>query len=427
MSVQGYRKGLTDLACKAARPADKDQKLWDSGGLHLFVTKKGFKSWRLKYRFSGKEKLLTIGPYPDISLSAARDVRDDAKRALRNGTDPINARRMQQEADATEAANSFEAVARRWHEGWKPLWKVKHAANVLSGLEKDIFPKIGSTPVKQVTSRALLTALEAVQERGAVDRARRLRQQISDVFAFAIAADLAETDPSVPLAKALKPVRHGNYRAVTKIADARALIRASEAAPGHPLTKLAARLMALTAVRSGPLRTAERSEFIGFDTDTPEWRIPAHKMKLREHQARQGDAYDFTVPLAPAAVEIVRLAMQFNSGELLFPGSRNPRKPMSDNTLSIMYRRLPDFAGRHVPHGWRSTFATIMNEQAALEGRADDRWIIDKMLAHEDKGTEAIYNRGIFMSRRRAIAEAWANLLLDGLPPSSSLLDIRRH
>jgi integrase len=185
--------------------------------------------------------------------------------------------------------------------------------------------------------------------------------------------------------------------------------------------------MALTAMRWGPLRAAERHEFIGLDTDAPEWRIPAHKMKLREHQARQGGAYDFTVPLAPAAVEIVQLAMKFTSGGLLFPSSRGSRKPMSDSTLSRMYSRLPGFAGRHVPHGWRSTFATIMNERAALEGRADDRWIIDKMLAHADKGTEAIYNRGIFMERRRAIAEAWAELLLEGLPASASLIDIKRH
>jgi integrase len=415
------------LTCKTAKPAGKDQKLWDSGGLHLFVSRKGSKSWRLKYRFAGKEKLLTIGSYPEISLSAARDSRDDAKKLLRAGIDPTDARRKQRDAAASEAASTFESVARQWHEGRKPLWKPKHATNVLKGLEKDIFPKVGTTPIRQVTSRSLLEALEAVQNRGAVDRARRLRQQISDVFSFAIAADLADADPAAPLAKALKPVRHGNYRAITKIEDVRALLLASEAAPGHPLTKLAARLMALTAMRSGPLRAAERHEFIGLDSDTPEWRIPAHKMKLREHQARQGDAYDFTVPLAPAAVEIVQLAMQFTSGGLLFPSSRNPRKPMSDSTLSRMYGRLTGFAGRHVPHGWRSTFATIMNERAALEGRADDRWIIDKMLAHADKGVEAIYNRGVFMERRRAIAEAWAELLLNGLPRSSSLLNIPRH
>jgi integrase len=427
VSVQGYRKGLTDLACKTAKPAEKDRKLWDSGGLHLFVTKRGSKTWRLKYRFDGKEKLLTIGSYPDTSLLSARDARDDAKRLLRTGVDPSAARRQQRHSEESEAANTFETVARQWHDGWKSLWKPKHADNVLRGLEKDIFPKLGAVPIRQVTSRSLLKALEAVQDRGAVDRARRLRQQISDVFAFAIGGELADSDPAAPLAKVLKPVRQGHYHAVTTIEDARALLLASEAAPGHPVTKLAARLMALTAVRSGPLRAAEKHEFTGLDTASPEWRIPAEKMKLREHQVRQGEVYDFIVPLAPAAVEIVRLATQFSSGSLLFPSSRNPRKPMSDSTLSMMYRRLPDFGGRHVPHGWRSTFSTIMNERAAMEGRADERWIIDKMLAHQTKGVEAIYNRGKYMARRRLIANAWAELLLDGLPPSSSLLDILRH
>jgi integrase len=185
--------------------------------------------------------------------------------------------------------------------------------------------------------------------------------------------------------------------------------------------------MALTAVRSGPLRHAEPAEFHGLATSSPTWRIPAAKMKLDVMQKRQ-EAFDFIVPLAPAAVEIVQLAMRLTTGgPYLFPNGRSPLRPMSENALSIAYRRLPAFASRHVPHGWRSTFSTVMNERAEEAGRAGDRAIIDLMLAHKPSGVEATYNRAAFMPRRRELAQAWAELLLEGLPPSSSLLGAPRN
>jgi len=182
-----------------------------------------------------------------------------------------------------------------------------------------------------------------------------------------------------------------------------------------------------TAVRSGSLRHAEWPEFEDLETASPIWRIPPTKMKLDLVQKQQ-EAYEFIVPLAPAAVEIVKLARQFSSNSAyLFPNLRNPRKPMSQNTLSIAYRRLPAFSSRHVPHGWRSTFSTIMNEEAERLRRPGDRAVIDLMLAHKPSGVEAIYSRASFMPRRREIAEAWAVLLLEGLAPSSSLIVGRRH
>lgn len=419
---------LTEAKCRAAKPAAKAYKLADSRGLFLFVSTSGFKGWRWKFRVAGREKTLTLGAYPETSLAEAREARAEAAKAHRAGKDPAQERRQRLAAEAQASSETFEAIARAWHERQKSTWAPRHAAHVLKTLEDEAFPSLGSRPIRSITPRQVLETLRKVEARGAVDRAHRLRQRISAVFVSAIAAELADFDPAASVGKALRPVRIGNYPALTTLEDARALILASESTPGHPLTKLAARLLALTATRSGPLRHAEPHEFEGLDTKAPIWRIPAAKMKLELADKLKGSQFDFIVPLAPASVEIVKIAIEMNrGGPLLFPSWRHAHRPMSDATLSAMYRRLAGWQGRHVPHGWRSTFSTIMNELAEREGRAGDRAIIDLMLAHKPSGVEAVYNRAAFMPRRREIAERWAQLLLEGLPPSSSLLDIRRN
>jgi integrase len=220
-------------------------------------------------------------------------------------------------------------------------------------------------------------------------------------------------------------VRRKHYPALRSIEEARALLLAAEAAPGHLLTKIMSRLLALTAVRSGPLRHAEWPEFEGLTSSSPIWRIPAAKMKL-DIQQKEQEAFEFIVPLAPASVELVQLAQRLSGNSpYLFPNGRNPLKPRSDAVLSVAYRRLPAFASRHVPHGWRTTFSTIMNERA-IELERHDRAVIDLMLAHKPSGIEGIYNRAAYMGRRREIALEWAELLLEGLPPASSLLEGRR-
>jgi len=214
----------------------------------------------------------------------------------------------------------------------------------------------------------------------------------------------------------------GRQPALRSIEEARALLLAAEAEPGRALTKLASRLLAVTAVRSAPLRYAEPHEF-ELDSEAPVWRIPAEKMKLSVEQKRS-EAFEFVVPLSPHAVEIVKLALQFNTGgRYVFPNARSANRPMSENAISVMYRRLPKFAHRHVPHGWRSTFSTIMNERAQELDRPGDRAIIDLMLAHKQSGVEAAYNRAWYKSHRRKIAEEWAELLLGPLPPPSTLLE----
>jgi integrase len=412
---------MNDLQCKNARPRDKAYKISDSHGLYLHVLPTGMRVWRWNFRFEGSAQTMTFGRYPELSLTNARLERAAADKVRRSGVDPREDRQKVKQSHADAEAATFKAVALRWHEQRQDRWSPLHAVNVKAWLERDVFPKIGGTPVSRVTSKMLWPILEAIQNRSA-DRAHRLRRHLSAIFEFAMALDLTDHDPAAKLKGALKPKFNGRQPALRSIEDARALLVAAEKEPGHPLTKLASRLIALTAVRSGSLRHAEPHEF-ELDTEAPIWRIPATKMKLGKTE-KQSEAFDFIVPLAPQAVEVVKLALKLTAGgKYVFPNARFANKPMSENAISTMYRRLPRFSSRHVPHGWRATFSTIMNERAQDSQLAGDRAIIDLMLAHKPSGVEALYNRASYMPRRRQIAEEWAELLVGPLPPAASLLE----
>lgn len=415
---------LTDRACKAASAADKNQKLFDGEGLFLLITPTGFKSWRLKYRFGGKEKQLTFGPYPAISLKEARRLKDEARAELMAARDPadaakkLRARRLGREDDT----GTFKVAALRWLKLQEKGWKPRHHAYVKRSLERDVFPVLGGMQLTAIRPANIRPLIEEVQSRGAVDTAHRLLWRIQAVFDLAIASDEAEMNPAASIQAILQPNTFRKYPAILEIERARAFLQEFERQPGQPATRLASRLLALTAARPGPLRLAQTCEFLDLDGPEPRWRIPAEKMKLDLTQSEQS-AFDFVIPLSRQAVETVKVAIKFAaSRDYLFPSPRFSHRPISDNTLNVAYRRLPSFAGEHVPHGWRSTFSTIMNERAADLERAGDRAVIDLMLAHKPQGTEAHYNRAAYMRQRRALAQEWADLLCEGLPAPSTLL-----
>lgn len=414
---------LTELRCRSAKGKERPYKLADSKGLHLYVTPSGYRSWRWKYRHGGKEKRLVFGPYPEVSLAEARQKREDSARLLRAGTDPALDRRQREAVRALDAENTFEAVALQWHENQRATWTPKHSEKVLASLKTEVFPALGKLPIRTITAPLVLQTLQAVEKRGARERAHRVRQRMSAVFGFAIAAGVAEMDPAAAVQRALKPLIKSRQPALLKLDEARGLLRQAEEAPAHPLTKLASRLLALTAVRSGVLRLAEPSEFHDLEGEDPRWIIPAEKMKL-ELEKKEDRAFDFTVPLARQSADAVLAALRLiGRGPYLFPSVRNAHRPMSENTIGYMYNRLPGIRGRHVPHGWRSTFSTIMNERAVRLERPGDRPIIDLMLAHVQQGIEPIYNRAAYMPRRRQLAQEWADLLMEGLPPAEQLLE----
>jgi integrase len=396
---------------RTAKPRAAGYRLLDGDGLHLFVTPAGMKSWRWRYQRDGREHLVVLGSYPAMGLSDARAKRDARLLDLQRGKDPR----------ARPETTTLESVARLWHASQKPLWKPHHAADVLASLERELFPALGKRPIGEITAPALLAALKPVQQRGAIELGHRLRQRLAAVFAYAAAAGLVDHNPAAGLEAALMPVvRQRRRPAALDLVGAQVVLKAAEATPAHPTTRLALRLLALTAVRPGELRLGAWSEIEDLEGQAPLWRIPAARMK--HARERQAAIADHLVPLARQSVEtLLALRTLTGRGALLFPSWSNPRKAMSENALVYHLQRAGQ-AGQHVPHGWRATFSTIMNERDPR-----DAPIIDLMLAHTPpNAVEAAYNRAQHMDHRRALAQAWANLLLAGLPSPAELLGLRR-
>lgn len=422
---------LTDVQIKKARPADKPYKMTDSGGLFLLVSTTGNRSWRLKYRFGKKEKLLTFGSYPDVSLIKARELREAAKATLRDGRDPAVEKKQAAAARTLATSNTFEACAREWYTLNEPRWGAWHAKNVITSMETDLFPVIGAMPVKDVTEAILLDALRKVERRGAIETAHRLRQRASGVFSFAAAGGLRTGDPAAVVKSLLKPKpKAGKQPALTDLKECTQLIYDMEWERGSPITKLANRLLALTAVRSAVQRSARWAEFEGLDGEEPIWRIPPATMKLAL-KLKDDITYEHIVPLSRQAVDVLD-AMHGMTGHLpfVFPNERHGHRPMSENTVRAMMIRVEHgkYKHRHCPHGWRSAFSSIMNEWRRKEGRPDDREVINLMLAHvvEDK-VEGAYNRAAHMERRRELAQIWADMLVGDLQPAADVLEGLRN
>lgn len=416
---------LTERTCATAKPAEKEQRLFDGHGLYLAILPSGTKTWRLKYRFAGREKKLALGPYPLVSLKQAREARDRARFDIVSGVDPGATRKAARMR--AKVGETFEEIARSWHAQKKHSLSPRYAAHILTRLEANVFGALGRKPIKEVTPLAVLEAIRRIEARGAHTMAHEVRGHVSEVFVWAIASGLADTDPAAMIRKALAaPSGSGRRSALLKINEARKLIAAIDGVNlASTSTKLASRLLALTAVRPGVVRVAERHEFEGLDGKAPLWRIPAAKMKLSK--ARKADsAFDFVVPLSRQAVSTVRTAMKASLHKTwLFPGDRGTT-PISDSTLSQLYLDA-GYRDRHVPHGWRATFSTIMNERAAAAGRESDRAIIDLMLAHMPGGVEAAYNRAAYMPRRRELAQEWADLLMAKSALPDSLIKEKRR
>jgi hypothetical protein len=426
---------LTVVAIRNAKPGDKPYKLADERGLYLFVTPKGTKSWRLKYRFGGKEKALTFGQFPEVSLSEARDRRDAARATLRTDRDPaVEAERERRAAIAAIGA-TFQASALAWHEDERPRWSPRHAIVVMNALTRDVFPDLGKLPIADIDGPAILKALRKIERRGSIETAKRVLGYIAAIFVRAKGEHLVTVNPTADLINALKPTPRGAKQpALTSIRDLLTLQRVVDASTSNPTTKIASRLLAITAVRVGVLRTATWDEFEGIDwadiaSPSPAalWRISAERMKL-EVEDKGDEAFDHDVPLPIAAVDALRALHRLTGrGKLLFPGNLAAREPMSDAALSTLYKRMDGgrYKGRHVPHGWRSAFSTNMNEWAMENGKEGDRLLIDLMLAHRPKGvsgSEFAYMRAKFAARRRALAEVWAAMITEGLSHPDTLL-----
>jgi integrase len=398
---------LTDAAIRRLKPKDRPYKRADSEGLYMLVTATA-KLWRFKYRRGGKERLLTLGSYPDVTLVAAREARDRAKGELAGGRDPGQEKRRRNPV----TAHSFESIAREWHALQAPGWSEIHAAEVLDSLERLIFPEFGADDIDAITAPVVLKALRKIEARPAVEVAKRVRQRVSAVFVFAIATGRGENDPAAIVRGAMAPVIRKSQPALTELDAARAMLRKIEGIPARPLTRLAMRWQALTVVRPSEARSPRWPEVTG-----PIWKVPAERMKMkREHW----------VPLSSQALDVIEAARLLASDPArdlpVFPGVRSVLEPMTEGALRTLLDRA-GFKGQHVPHGWRATFSTIMNERFPADHR-----VIDLMLAHVKKDkVEAAYNRAAFIQRRTELAQIWADLLLDGFPPAADLIKLPKR
>src|SRR6266436_993449 len=276
---------LTDTALRSAKPREKPFKLFDGGGLHLLVNPAGGKWWRWKYRFGGKAKLLSFGVYPDVSLKAARDKRDDARKQLAAGIDPGQARKAEKQAQA--GAESFEAIAREWHTKFSPGWVDSHGDRILRRLEKDIFPWIGKRPIVEIKAPELLAVLRRIESRGALETTHRAMQNCGQVFRYAVATGRAESDPTGDLRGALPPPKEKHHASIIEPKRVAELLRAIDTYQGFFATKCALRLAPLVFVRPGELRKAQ---WLEIDLEMAEWRIPAERMKMREQHIEIGRA-----------------------------------------------------------------------------------------------------------------------------------------
>ena len=383
---------LSDAACRNAKPSEKQRKLTDDKGLYLLVLPSGGKSWRYAYRFEGKQKALALGQYTAVSLVAARGKRDDARKLLDAGIDP----------SAEAKSDTFESFARRWHDTNKGQWVPAHAERVLSRIERDVFPTLGQRPITQIEAPDVLDVLRKVEERGALDISKRLRQSIGAVFRFAIAEGKAKTNPAADVGDALKPKPKVKHFAALKAADVPALVQAIRAYDGEAQTRLALLLTLHTFVRTNETRFARWSEFEDLDGDAPLWRIPKERMKMgREH----------LVPLTPQVVALLRELREVNDGDMLFGG-------MSQNTMIFALYRM-GYHSRLTVHGFRRMASTILNEQGF------NRDWIERQLAHVDDEVRGAYNAAEWLTGRREMMQWWSDYLSPAI--HVSMVDSRQR
>ncbi|MGE4263381.1 MAG: tyrosine-type recombinase/integrase [Desulfovibrio sp.] len=385
---------LTNTEIKNTKPDPKPKRLFDGGGLYLEVAPAGGKWWRLKYRFGGKERRLSLGVYPDVSLAQARERRDEARRLLAEGTDPSTVRKASK-AEQQAQAETFELVARQWHEKFTPSWTPGHAARILTSLSQDAFPWLGHRPIREILPPEVLSVARRVESRGAIETAHRLVGNVGMVFRYAVASGLADSDPTRDLRGALSPTNEKHHASLTDPKAVADLLRTIETYSGSLVTRCALRFAPLVFVRPGELRHAEWSE---INIDTAEWRIPAAKMKMRVQHI---------VPLSRQALAVLEeLRPLTGSGRFVFPSERTSERPLSENTVTAALRRLGYTKEEMTGHGFRSMASTLLNELGW------NRDAIERQLAHAERNNvRAAYNFAEFLPERRKMMQAWADNL----------------
>jgi len=400
---------LTDTFLRALKTTGTVQKKADGGGLYIHVSPTGGKLWRMAYAFGGKQKTLSFGAYPAVSLKDARQKREEAKEQLAQGIDPSAHKQAVKAAVRAEATNTFEIVAREWFAKNKDFWVGTHAEKVIRRLENDIFPIIGAKAVGSVTAPELLEALRRIEARGATDTAHRALQSCGQIFRYAIATGRAQRDTAADLRDALSPLKHRSFASITDPKTIGALLRDIDAYGGNVIVRAALRMAPYVFVRPGELRKAQWEE---INLDAAEWRIPAARMKMRQVHI---------VPLARQVVGILEDLRQYTgNGRFLFPSMRANSTPISDMTLLAGLRRLGYGKEEMTVHGFRSMASTLLNEQGY------NRDWIERQLAHGERNSvRAAYNYAEYLPERPRMMSEWAEYL-DALKAGGKVIPMDR-
>jgi integrase len=402
---------LTELQVKNAKPQNKSKKLFDGGGLFLLVTPAGGKLWHFKYRFGAKEKKLSFGSYPTVSLTDARKQREDTRRLLVEGNDPGEVRKAVK-GDAATSLRTLKLVAEEWLKNNKPAWSELHYATVVGRLKYNVYDVIGGRPIAELKRGEVISLLKEIGGlRGKVATAKKVKIYLSQIFRFALNNDWIDTIPTgdLKVSEILPKVKLGHHPAITVPKEVGALLRAIESLNGSCTVKNAMRLAPLVFLRPGELRKAEWHE---FDLDAGEWNIPAERMKMR---------VPHLVPLSTQAVEIMREMQPLTGkGRYVFPNQRSASRPMTDAALGAALRRMGYEQGEVCAHGFRATARTNLEE--VLRFRID---IIEHQLAHMVKDAHGrAYNRTSYLPDRRKMMQVWADYL-DGLKAGAKVIPIR--
>ncbi|MBD7304310.1 tyrosine-type recombinase/integrase [Klebsiella pneumoniae] len=384
---------LTARQVDTSKPKDKPYKLSDGGGLYLLVNPNGSRYWRLKYRIAGKEKLLALGVYPDITLAEARQKRADAKKVLAAGGDPGQEKQEEKQAKEQAVANSFERLAMEWHSHKSTSWSEGYAEHLLMYLKKDIFPFIGQKAITDISQVEMLNVLRKMEQRGVLDKLKKTRQACRQIFTYAIITGRAEHNPVSDLAGALKSPKQQHYPHLLadQIPD---FLRALSEYSGSTITRNATRLLMLTGLRTIELRA---SEWVDIDFDKGVWNVPAERMKMRRPHL---------VPISTQVRELLEEIHQLTGRwKYVFPGRNDAGKPMSEASINQVIKRI-GYDGKATGHGFRHTMSTILHEQGY-----NTAWI-ETQLAHVDKNSiRGTYNHAQYLDGRREMLQWYADYM----------------
>jgi integrase len=410
------KKLLTDAAIRGLRPAAKPFKVTAGQGLRLTVQPNGSKLWRWKYYWEGREKQMSFGAYPEVGLKEARDRRDDARRILRMGYDPIlhpaGATSVEiATARIVAGERTFQDVADEWYQVNRPGWAPGYTQNLENWLHQKIYPVLGQRSLSAIDTAEVMGLVRRLEDKGIAQTGRRVCKTIEAVYDYARALRYCDHNPAAGLAKAkvFKRVETTPQLALTTLPEITALLRATEQVETKGLFKLALRFLALTAARPRLVREMTWDEVEDLEGNRPVWRVPGKRMKMRE---------DWVSPLSGPALDILRTMRELRTDEgpdYVFPhwSRAKAEKPISETSMADLIQAA-GFTDRHCPHGFRSSFSTVMSDRP--DARPFDDLVVEAQLAHKLPGVKGIYNRGTYLNRRAELCAEWAGMII---PPSA--------